>query len=57
VISQAAVAAVASAASLAELEQAAEEHRATTDAMKTNADPRLVLLRGVYRRKREELKG
>lgn len=43
------------ATSTADLEQAAAEHKATTAELAKTNDPRLVLLRGVYRRKREEL--
>lgn len=43
------------AASTAELEQAAADHKATTEAMSQNNDPRLVLLRGVYKRRKEAL--
>ncbi len=43
------------ATSAADLERAAAEHKATTAAMARDTDPRLVLLRGVYRRRMEAL--
>lgn len=43
------------AASTAELDAAAAGHKATTDAMQADDDPRLTLLRGVYKRRKEAL--
>ncbi len=43
------------ATSAAELEQAAAQHKATTAELAKTNDPRLVLLRGVYKRRMEAL--
>lgn len=43
------------ATSAAELERAAAEHKATTAELAKTNDPRLVLLRGVYKRRMEAL--
>lgn len=43
------------AASAEELDAAAAEHKATTAELARDNDPRLVLLRGVYKRRMEAL--
>lgn len=43
------------ATSAANLEQAAAEHKATTAELAKTNDPRLDLLRGVYKRRKEAL--